>query len=181
MVGSILFVILLLIVVLFPLTYSRYETTATSNADIPVAYYILAAGYQYVDVKLPALLPRNEPYVYNFTISNNKGNQRTETLMEYDLKVVTTTNLQLNYELYINENYQSSGSTNKIVSTNIIQDEDGTYFKELTTNKSYFTYEYNETNNYTLLIYFPIEYNDYKYQDVMESIFLVIESKQIIQ
>ncbi len=176
-----LFILLVLIITLFPLTYSRYETTATSGANIPVAHYILGAGYQYIDVSIPNLVPRATPYVYNFTIANNKDGKRTETLMEYDLKVVTTTNLELNYELYINEDYQSSGSTNKINNTNIIQDEDGTYFKEMTVPKSYFTYEYNEINNYTLLIYFPTNYKDAKYQDQVESIFIIIESKQTIQ
>lgn len=177
----ILFLIMILLIVIFPMTYSKYETTATSNANTPVAYYILDAGYQYLDVKIPDLAPSNTPFVYNFTISNNKNNKRTETLMEYDLSIVTTTNLQLNYELYINENYQSPAAVNRILNTEIKKDDDDTYFKTMTTNKGYFTHEYNETNNYTLLIYFPIEYSDYQYQDIIESIFLIIESKQIVQ
>lgn len=176
-----LFVLLVLIITLFPLTYSRYESKATSDTNIPVARYILEAGYQYIDVSIPNLVPRVTPYVYNFTIANNKDGQRTETLMEYDLKVVTTTNLQLDYELYINEDYQSSSAINKLTSTNIIQDDDGTYFKEMATPKSYFTYEYNEINNYTLLVYFPITHKNYKYQNQVESIFIIIESKQTIQ
>ncbi len=175
-----LFLVLVLLIVFLPMTYSRYESVTTSNTNAPVAYYVLNAGYQYIDVKIPDMVPRNAPYIYNFTIANNKDSKRTETLMEYDLKIVTTTNLQLNYELYINEDYQNPLSTNKIINTQIYADSHGTYFKEMTTNKSYFTFQYDEVNNYTLLIDFPITYSDYKYQDIVESIFIIIESKQII-
>lgn len=179
----ILFLLLLfvLLVVLLPMSYSRYESNATSNLDSGVAHYILNPGYQYIDVKIPNLVPRDDPYVYNFSISNFKGTTRTETLMEYDLMVKTTTNLQLDYKLYMNENYQNPSSTNIIIENNTVQDSHGTYFKEMKTNKSYFTYQYNETNNYTLLIYFPKTFVNYKYQDILESIFIIIESKQVIQ
>lgn len=162
------------------MSYSRYESNAESNIDTGVAHYILNSGYQYINVKIPNLVPRDDPYVYNFSISNNKDGTRTETLMEYDLMIKTTTNLQLNYELYMNEDYQSPTATDIILSTNIIQDEHGTYFKEMPTAKSYFTYSYDETNNYTLLIYFPKTYINYQYQDIIESIYIIIESKQII-
>lgn len=171
----------LLLVILLPMSYSRYESKATSNVNTGVAHYILNPGYQYINVKIPNLVPKDEPYIYNFSISNFKDGVRTETLMEYDLMVKTTTNLQLDYKLYMNENYQNSNSTNIIVENNIIQDSYGTYFKEMKTNKNYFTYLYNETNNYTLLIYFPKTFVNYKYQDILESIFIVIESKQVIQ
>lgn len=171
----------LLLVILLPMSYSRYESKATSNVNTGVAHYILNPGYQHINVKIPNLVPKDEPYIYNFSISNFKDGVRTETLMEYDLMVKTTTNLQLDYKLYMNENYQNSSSTNIIVENNIIQDSYGTYFKEMKTNKNYFTYLYNETNNYTLLIYFPKTFVNYKYQDILESIFIVIESKQVIQ
>lgn len=176
-----LFFLFLLLVILLPMSYSRYESKATSNVNTGVAHYILNPGYQYINVKIPNLVPKDEPYIYNFSISNFKDGVRTETLMEYDLMVKTTTNLQLDYKLYMNENYQNSSSTNIIVENNIIQDSYGTYFKEMKTNKNYFTYLYNETNNYTLLIYFPKTFVNYKYQDILESIFIVIESKQVIQ
>lgn len=171
----------LLLVILLPMSYSRYESKATSNVNTGVAHYILNPGYQYINVKIPNLVPKDEPYIYNFSISNFKDGVRTETLMEYDLMVKTTTNLQLDYKLYMNENYQNSSSTNIIVENNVVQDSYGTYFKEMKTNKNYFTYLYNETNNYTLLIYFPKTFVNYKYQDILESIFIVIESKQVIQ
>lgn len=178
---SALLLIFLMLLIILPMSYSRYESVATSNTNAPVAYYILDAGYQYLNVKIPNLVPSVNPYVYNFTISNNDGTNRAETLLEYDLTVKTTTNLQLDYELYLNESYMNPLSTDIINNTNIVQDEHDTYFKEMTTNTEYFTYQYDETNSYTLLIYFPTTYSSHIYQDIIESIFLIIESKQIIQ
>lgn len=171
----------LFLLILLPMSYSRYESNTESNINTTVAHYILNPGYQYIDVKIPNLVPRDDPYIYNFSISNNRDGTRTETLMEYDLTIKTTTNLQLDYELYLNENYQNPNATNIITTTNIVQDQYGTYFKEIFTTKSYFTYSYDETNNYTLLIYFPKTYINYKYQDIIESIYIIIESKQVIQ
>ncbi len=177
---SFLLIILLFLLVALPISYSRYETNATSNTNAPVAYYVLNAGYQYVDVKIPNLLPSNDPYIYNFTISNYKGTKRTDTLLEYDLMIKTTTNLQLTYELYLNEDYLDPSSTNIINSNSVVQDSHGTYFKEMTTNKEDFSFLVNETNNYTLLIYFPMTYSNYIYQDIIESIFIIIDSKQVL-
>lgn len=176
-----LLIMLLVLLIMLPMSYSRYESTTTSNATAPVAYYVLDASYQYVNVKIPNLVPSINPYLYTFTISNTDGTTRTDTLLEYDLTLKTTTNLDLNYELYMNEDYQNPLSTNIITATNVIQDTHGTYFKEMTTNTQYFTYTYDETNTYTLLIYFPTTYLNHIYQDIVEGIFIIIESKQVIQ
>jgi hypothetical protein len=178
---SFLLIMLLILLIMLPMSYSRYESTTTSNANATVAYYVLDAGYQYVNVKIPNLTPSINPYLYTFSISNNDGTNRTDTLLEYDLIVKTTTNLDLTYELYMNEDYQNPLSTNIITATNIVQDAHNTYFKEMTTNTQYFTYLYDETNNYTLLINFPTTYSSHIYQDIIEGIFLIIESKQVIQ
>ena len=52
-------------------------------------------------------VPRNKkvltyPYQY-LLISNNNGEKRCETNMEYTLTITTTTNLPLTYKLYLNE------------------------------------------------------------------------------
>lgn len=174
----ILFIVLLMLIVTIPMTLSRYETNANSNVNTSVAYYVLDASYQYLDVKIPDIVPRSEPYIYNFTISNNKSGKRAEVSLEYDLMLKTTTNLELRYELYMNEDYQSGQNT--IVTNNVTPDAYGTYFRELTSPKQFFDYRYNETNSYTLLIYFDEIYKDYKYQNVIESIYIIIDSRQTI-
>ena len=83
----IVLVVLIILLVILPITVSKYETDTTSNVNTPVAYYVLDAGYQYLNVEIPNLKPQIEPFVYNFTISNNKDNKRAEVSLEYDLEI----------------------------------------------------------------------------------------------
>lgn len=175
-----LFIVLLVLIIIIPFSFSRYESSGESNLANAVAYYVLETSYQYLDVKIPNLSPRVEPYVYNFTVSNYKDGKRAELSLEYDLTVKTTTNLDLTYELYLNENYQSSSAQNIIVSNEIIQDEYDTYFRNITSPRQYFDYRYNETNSYSLIIYFDESFKGSEYQDIIESIYIIIDSRQIV-
>lgn len=173
-----LFIVFIFLLLVLPVSLSRYQSTGVSNVNSSVAYYVLNTSYQYLDVKIPDIVPRSTPYVYNFTISNHKDNKRAEVNLEYDLLIKATTNLELRYELYLNEDYTNGTAQNIIISDEVVQDDHNTYFKELKTPKKYFTHLYDETNNYTLLIYFDEAYKHYKYQDNFESIFIIIDSKQ---
>lgn len=170
---------IILIFILFNRTFAKYKTESVSQAEIQAAFYLLNDEYQSAEVKLDSLEPRNDEYVYSFSISNNKSNKRTETSLEYELKIVTTTNLPLSYKLYKNEDYQTG--TNIIVSDSILPDEYGTFFRTICAGKETFTHTEDETNIYTLIVKFPRQYNQTEYQDIIEAIFIEIESKQLIQ
>ena len=146
---NILFIILIFI--LLNRTFAKYKTEATSQAEIQAAFYLLNDEYQTAEVKLDSLEPRDDEYVYSFSVSNNKSNKRTETSLEYELKIVTTTNLPLSYKLYKNEDYKTG--TNIITSDTILPDEYGTFFRTICTEKEIFTYSENKTNIYTLGIF----------------------------
>lgn len=176
-----LFIILISLIIIIPVSFTRYESRGDSNLGASVAYYVLGNSYQYLDVKLPDMVPRAEPYVYNFTISNNKNGKRAEVFLEYDLLIKTTTNLELNYELYLNEDYQHPNAQSIFLTNQLTQDEHGTYFRDMTSPTQYFNYNYDETNSYTLLIYFDERHKHADYQNVFESIFLIIDSRQTIQ
>ena len=170
---------ILLIIILIDRTFAKYTTELSSKGEIQAAFYLLNDEYQSRNIKLDSLEPRNEEYVYTFSISNNKNNQRTETTLEYELKIVTTTNLPLSYKLYKNEDYKTG--TNIITEDTISADEYGTFFRELTTEKEVFSHTEDKTNIYTLVIEFPKEYNQTKYQDIIEAIVIEINSRQLIQ
>ena len=68
----ILILCLVIIVHIFSLTLSRYESESESNADIDIAFYVLNEDYQSMTLNLGKIVPRAEPYIYNFTISNEK-------------------------------------------------------------------------------------------------------------
>lgn len=175
-----LFISLIALIFVVPFTYSRYETRATADVRSQVAYYLLDTDYVVDSVKITDLVPSDTPYIYYFTIANNDGINRLETRLEYDLKIRTTTNLPLSFELYMNEDYDNPSSVNIVGSGNTVTDTDGTYFKEFIAPKEYFSFTYDEVNNYTLVVYFPKMYSSYQYQGLIDSIEITIDSKQIL-
>lgn len=173
---------LILIIILIGRTLSRYETTSTAQANIQSAFYLLNDDYKSMTIKLGMLEPRTEAYSYTFSVSNNDNEKRTDTSLEYDLKIITTTNLPLTYELYmVKEGDNITEKTNAITNEDISPDEYGTYFRTISTNTESFGHQKNETNIYTLVVHFPEEYRQIKYQDIIESIEIKVDSRQLIE
>ena len=98
---------------------------------------------------------------------------------EYNLSIRTTTNLPITYELYMNEKHTDSGAKNIIKSNSIKQDEDGTYFRNITTDKVTLDYNQPTTNVYELVVKFPSTYNTTNYQDILEVFEIIVDGKQI--
>lgn len=166
-----------------PVTLSKYQSSGIGNMNSNIAFYLISADYLTQNIKLTDLTPSDEAYVYTFTIGNKKEEEISEVDIEYTLSIVTTTNLPLRYELYENTNYQEEGSVNLISATNTVvsSDSDGTYFQNFTLNKEELYYQIPTTNTYTLVIYFDQTNNDAKYQDVVEGIQIIVDSRQIIE
>ena len=178
---NILCLTLLIIILNIPSTLSKYTSNSSSDVKTDVAFYIVKTDYKTEEILLDEIVPREEPYVYTFEVSNNDGKNRTETNLSYDLSIRTTTNLPLEYELYLNEDYKDSGASTIFTSDNTEQDSDSTYFRNFKTDTKYFSYLYDEKNTYQLVVRFPKDYIDYKYQDIYESIEITIKSKQIVK
>ena len=174
----IIFIILLIIV---PITYSKFQSHAKSNADVKTAFYIIDSNSENKQIILDKMIPQDEPYTYNFIVANNNGEKRCETNMEYTLTITTTTNLPLTYKLYLNEKYTDLNSKNIIISEETAPDDDGTYFKTIKTNKLTFSHEKDESNIYQLVVEFPKQYNTTDYQDSVEAIIINVDSRQIIE
>ena len=64
--------------------------------------------------------------------------------------------------------------------SSIVTDDDGTYFIELDVPTRYFGYTQNEYDLYNLIVEFPYEYKDSKYQDLIELFEINVSSKQRI-
>lgn len=179
---TIILLLIFMIAIFFAVTktISKYETMANSNGNMNIAFYLLSDNYQELPICLSDLEPRQEPYVYNFTISNNDGSKRTETALEYDLSIKTTTNLPLTFDLFLNETYNQIGAESIITSNIIDLDEDETYFRTIKAEEKEFGFSRDETNNYQLIIYFPETYKDIEYQDIIEYVEIIVDSKQKI-
>lgn len=176
----ILILILILLIRIISLTISKYESSAISDSAIQVALYVLNRDYQSMSLNLESLFPRDEPYVYYFSVSNSNGDKTCETDMEYDLTIRTTTNLPIEYELYKNEQYTNDAAQSIIKSDDIVQDDDNTYFRVITTETETFSYNEAKKNIYQLVVRFPAKYNTINYQDIIEAIEITVDSKQII-
>ena len=171
---------LIVIIQIFSLTISRFQSESESDADIDIAFYLVKEDYKSMNLNLGRIVPRDEPYIYTFEITNEENGQVAETDLEYSLEIKTTTNLPLIYRLYKNEDYTDDNSRNIIISDTNEKDEDGTYFKILRTNNETFTHSEPVSNIYTLLIYFPSEYNSEEYQDIIDAVEINVDAKQII-
>ena len=79
----------------------------------------------------------------------------------------------------MNENYTDVGATNIIKENNIALDEQGTYFRTMTTEKNYLSYKEGVTNLYQLVVYFPANYNQEIYQDIIELLEINVNAQQV--
>lgn len=177
----ILIICFLVLLRIFTLILSRYESSSNSNANVDIAFYLLKEDYKEMTLNLDSLFPQNEEYVYTFSIGNQEGTKVAETNIEYDLSIRTTTNLPITYELYMNEKHTDNGAKNIIKSNSINQDEDGTYFRNITTDKIILDYNQPTTNVYELVVKFPSTYNTTNYQDILEVFEIIVDGKQITE
>lgn len=175
----ILVLCLLIIARIFVLVLSKYESIANSYANVEIAFYLLKEDYKTMTINLAELLPQNNAYVFDFSIGNQDGIEMAEVDLEYELSLRTTTNLPLTFELYMNENYTDAGATNIIKENNVAQDEHGTYFRTMTTEKNYLSYKEGVTNLYQLVVYFPTNYNKEIYQDIIELLEINVNAQQV--
>lgn len=171
-------ILLLIVLVLFILvinkTFSRFSSAGKSAADVDVAFYILEEKTMSENIVLRDIQP-GWKQDYTFSVANNDGTSISETAMQYTIAIRTTTNLPLKYKLYKN-NEESAG----IVENKITKDEDGVYYRIINFQEEQFGIEKKEENIYKIEITLPEEYNESKYQNILETIELKIDSKQII-
>lgn len=164
---------------IFVLVLSKYESMADSNANVDIAFYLLKEDYQTMTTNLAAIAPRDNAYVFNFSIGNQDGEKKAEVDLTYDLTIRTTTNLPLTYDLYMNQQYDDADAVSIIKENVISQDEDLTYFRTITTEPITLKYTTGTTNIYQLVVYFPKDYNKENYQDIIEALEITVDAKQV--
>ena len=169
-----IFLLVVFIINIMEITYSKYSSSANGDAAANIAFFIVDVGTYENTISLNNLEPSNNDYIYKFTVNNFKNNKRTNVKLDYNLEFVTTTNLPLTYKIY------KEGTNNIITSNEIIQDGD-MYFNKLNTNEAgSFSYAENQTEEYTLVVNFPITYNDKpdEYQGLIDSFMIKINATQ---
>ncbi len=169
--------LVLFVIVAFSLirnSTAKYRSTAKSNADVDLAFYMFKEQDISQDLKLESILPRVEPYEYTFSVANNDGTDRTETAIHYTIEFKTTTNLPLNFKVYNSEDME----TDLVESTETKTDDDGTYFKYIKVAGGNLGFEQDETHTYKIHVEFPQEYNLAQYEGIVEYVKVTIKSSQ---
>lgn len=169
----------LIIARIFILVLSKYESISNSYANVDIAFYLLKEDYKTMTIDLASIVPRDNEYIFEFSIGNQEGEQIAEVDLEYELTLRATTNLPLGYKLYLNEEYTSEGSTNIIKENTVNADEYGTYFRTMTTEKILLKYKEGKTNLYQLVVTFPQNYNSEIYQNVLELLEINVNAEQV--
>lgn len=183
-------------------SYSLYESKANSNLDIDVAFFVLSNENLGHLITLDDLVP-GEDTSCSFSIANflteeyvdekdgqTKTRQRTaETDIKYKLTIRTTTNLPLEYELYINDNPLENATAKEQINggEEINQDEHNTYFNKLIEYENTFVHEKPTTDTYILKVKFPKgstpggeEYTQYTYQNIIDAIEISVDAEQMV-
>lgn len=183
-------------------SYSLYESEANSNLDVDVAFFVLENENLGQLITLDDLAPgdttscsfsianfRTEEYVDETDGQTKEKEVVAETDIKYKLTIRTTTNLPLEYKLYINDNpVENSSAVDQINGGAVInQDEYNTYFNKLIEYENTFSYKTATTDTYILEVKFPKgktatseEYLDYTYQNIIDAIEISVEAEQVV-
>lgn len=176
---TILVLCFFIVIRLITLILARYESEANAIANVDVAFYLLKEDFRQMNLKLDSIFPENGKHVYTFSVGNCDGTKNAEVDLEYELTIRTTTNLPITYSLYMNEEYTDANAESIFTSNEIAQDEYGTYFRTMKTQKVALNYTDSVTNIYQLVVQFPENYNSENYQDIIELIEITVEGKQV--
>jgi hypothetical protein len=164
---------ILLLMLLIKVVYGGFHTDSSGSVVNPVAFYVLSAGSQTGNIKMFELKPDDQDYEYDFTVSNFKDSKVSDVDMEYDLEIITTTNLPVSYKLYL------ESQDNIITSQETFQDNDSMYFTRYKTPKETFSKNVQKTYTYKLIVNFPSTYSSDVYQDLIDSVQVKITSRQV--
>lgn len=177
-----LIAIIIIAIILIRNTLARYETTATSEKDVDVAFWTIDNSFKSERLLIKDIYPSDTSFNYTFTVSNfevaedgTTVTKRAETDLNYDLVLTTTTNLPLEYTIQKNGSSCTKNET-------LYADEDGTYYKEIRLPQSRMNQGADITDTYVIKVNFPkSNYTNVDYADLIEYIKIDLSAKQIIE
>ena len=178
LVFSFLFIILLVVISKIPFTKARYENETTMRVKPSLAFFVVGVSSQTGQIKLEGMIPRDDPYLYVFNVSNFQGNKRANVDLTYSIEVITTTNMPLNFMIY-----RGNGTVDEIDSDTTTTNSDGVYFRHLVINDvNTMPYNANTTDVYTLSVSFPSTYKAYadSYAGIIDLVDIKINAEQVV-
>ena len=169
------FLVVLILILIFAVKNSqaKYVSEAQSNVDVNLAYYVFTDQSISQNLKLENILPRSSAYPYSFSVANYDANDRTKTFIDYDITILVTTNLQLDFSIH-----KRGSNTSEIATDTFIQDSDGTYYRRITLNGGTFGFTQNQMDVYDMDVTFPERFNQAEYEGIIEYIKITVDARQ---
>ena len=174
---SCLIIITLIVIRNYKFTKSKYETITDVEVTPTIAFFVTDVKSYNDSIKLEEIVPRSNPYLYSFTVSNFKDNKRANVDLTYSIEFISTTNLPLNFKLYREDDLENDITS----STSFTTDSNGMYYKHLFIDEvSSLKYSLDSTDTYILSVEFPEIYksNPDDYSGVVELIEVYVHAEQ---
>lgn len=161
-------------------SYAKYESRKNLVTDAVAALYIIKPGSYSFDMNIEGVVPGTDDYIYSFTVSNFEESTTSNVDLSYSMRIISTTNLPLNYRLY--KNQSPTGGTNLLNITDISQDSESAWYKVFDLEDvGSFTHDTNTTDTYYLVVNFPQSaQSTISYAGQIESVEVKIDAKQVI-
>ena len=176
---SILLIITLIVLSTFKFTQARYESNTTINISPTLAFFIVDVQNTSGQIKLDGLIPRDEPYLFTFEVSNFNDEKKANVDLTYSIELITTTNMPLNFKIFKGSNMEQ----NKVDSDTVTTDDNGVFYRHLVINDvSVMNYSNNCTDTYTLWVEFPKTYmnNPDAYAGIIDLVDIKINAEQVV-
>ncbi len=160
-------------------TQARYETNTEINVSPSLAFFIVDVQSETGQIKLEEMVPREQPYLYVFNVSNFNSERRANVDLTYSIEIITTTNMPLDFRIF-----KGAGmTTNEIDSDTTTTDVNGVYYRHLVINDvSTMSYTTDTTDVYTLWVKFPSSNMNKpdEYQGVIDLVDIKINAEQVV-
>lgn len=163
----------------FNFTQARYESETEVSIEPTLAFFIVDVGNTSGQIKLDGIIPRTEPYLFSFEVSNFDGTEHANVDLTYSIEIVTTTNMHLNFKIFKGNN----NTQNEIDSDTITTDDNGVYYRHLVIDEaSLMNYSNDCTDTYTLWVEYPTTNMAYPdaYAGVIDLIDIKINAEQVV-
>ena len=160
-------------------TQARYESEVELDIGPNLAFFVVDVTTTSGQIKLDSMVPRAEPYLYTFSVSNFKNGKRANVDLTYSIELITTTNMPLEFRIYKGNNM----ALNEVDSDTTTTNQDGVYYRHLVINDvSQMNYSSNVTDTYTLWVQFPVanSNNPEVYAGLIDLVDIKINAEQVV-
>ncbi len=176
---SILLIAVLVSIGRFNFTQARYESEVTANVTPSLAFFLVDVTNTSGQIKLEGIIPRVEPYLFTFQVSNFDATRHADVDLTYSIEIITTTNMHLNFKIFKGNNM----TLDEIDSDTVTTDENGVYYRHLVIDgASTMNFNNDVTDTYTLWVEFPVSNMNYPdaYAGVIDLVDIKINAEQVV-